>query len=34
MLSFVAKRLLGLVPVILVVSVVVFLLLRLSPGGL
>lgn len=32
MLSFVAKRMLGLIPVILVVSIVVFLLLRLSPG--
>lgn len=32
MLAFVIKRMLGLVPVILVVSIVVFLLLRLSPG--
>jgi peptide/nickel transport system permease protein len=32
MLAFVAKRLLGLIPVILIVSIVVFLLLRLSPG--
>ena len=32
MLSFIAKRILSLVPVILIVSIVVFLLLRLSPG--
>lgn len=32
MLGFVLKRLLGLIPVIVVVSIVVFLLLRLSPG--
>ena len=32
MLTFLGRRLLAVIPVLLVVSVVVFLLLRLSPG--
>ncbi|HYD55565.1 MAG TPA: ABC transporter permease, partial [Burkholderiales bacterium] len=32
MIEFIARRLLGTVPVLLVVAVLVFLLLRLTPG--